>query len=306
MGGPGQVSAARVMPVRWYRLLSPIDCYRIASRSSSSSPPARSRGLSVAAVHELEAEPALDAQVAVRDLDIQRRGHLDDPIVLDVERERTAHAAVRTDRVGLRLPRLVPGAGLAQLVLAAEHQRPGRTDADAVAAIDARGIGQRDIGLGRDPGVEAPAGDRDREGVLGVGAAGLDALVAEDAFRVVANVQVIIDLDRLGDGLRGGPSGRMMMARLAGIAIVRRAPAASAARSAPGGRHTAPRTPGPAGPWRGPRTSRGTRAPSSATGGRAASRSGSPSRARPVGNRPGPGSASPRAPPRRRGRHSPG
>ena len=109
----------------------------------------------------------------------------------------------------------------AQLVLAAEHQGPGRTDADAVAAIDARGIGQRNIAFGRDPGVEAPARDRDREGVLGVGAARLDALVAEDAFPVVANVQVVVDLHRLGNGLRGGPVGRVMMARLAGIALRR-------------------------------------------------------------------------------------
>ena len=61
-----------------------------------------------AAVHELETEPPLDAQMAVRDLDIERRGDLHDPIVLNVERERAADATIRADRVGLRLPRLVP------------------------------------------------------------------------------------------------------------------------------------------------------------------------------------------------------
>ena len=69
-------------------------------------------GLQVAAVHELETEPSLDAQVAVRDLDIQGRGDLHDPVILNVERERAAHAAIGTDRVGLGLPRLVPLAGL--------------------------------------------------------------------------------------------------------------------------------------------------------------------------------------------------
>lgn len=42
-------------------------------------------GLQVAPVHELEAEPALDAEVAVGDFDIDGRGHLDDPIVLNME-----------------------------------------------------------------------------------------------------------------------------------------------------------------------------------------------------------------------------
>ena len=63
-------------------------------------------------MHELETEPSLDAKVAVRDLDIKGRGHLDDPVVLNVERERAAHAAIRADRVGLGLPRLVPLVGL--------------------------------------------------------------------------------------------------------------------------------------------------------------------------------------------------
>ena len=57
-------------------------------------------GLQVAAVHELEAEASLDAKVAVGDLDIKRRGDLDDSVVLDVKRERAAHAAIGADGVG--------------------------------------------------------------------------------------------------------------------------------------------------------------------------------------------------------------
>ena len=51
--------------------------------------------------------------------------------------------------------------------------------------------------LGRDVGVEAAAGDLDREGVLPLLAARVDALVAEDALRVVAHVEVVVDLDGL-------------------------------------------------------------------------------------------------------------
>src|SRR5207237_7123357 len=95
---------------------------------------------------------------------------------------------------------LVPGAGGAQVVLRLEHQRAGGADADAVAAVDARRVGQSDVVFGGDVGVEPATGDGDGEGVLGVGAARLDALVAKDALRVVAYVEVVVDLHRLGDG----------------------------------------------------------------------------------------------------------
>ena len=94
----------------------------------------------------------------------------------------------------LPLPRL------AQLVLAAEHQRAGRADRDAVAAVDAGRLGQLDDELGRDARVEAAARDRDRERVLVLLAAGVDALVTEDALRVVAHVQLVVDLDRAVHG----------------------------------------------------------------------------------------------------------
>ena len=51
----------------------------------------------------LKAEPALDAQVAVRDRRVGGRHDLDDRVVLDVEREVAADAAVRAHGVGLGL-----------------------------------------------------------------------------------------------------------------------------------------------------------------------------------------------------------
>ena len=137
--------------------------------------------------------------------------------------DRAADAAVRADRLGHGLGGLVPGARLAHVVLGLEHQRAGRADADAVAAVDARRFGQRDGLLGRDPRVEAAPGDGDREGVLGLLAAGVDALVAEDALRVIADVEVVVDLRRLGDGRGGGVAGgRVVVAGLERVAFAGR------------------------------------------------------------------------------------
>src|SRR5262245_4599905 len=102
--------------------------------------------------------------------------------------ERTADTAERADRRRHRLALRVPRAGLAHRVLAHAHERTGGTDADAVAAVDARGVGESDVELGRDASVEPASRHRDREGVLRVGAARLDTFVAEDAARVVADV----------------------------------------------------------------------------------------------------------------------
>ena len=71
----------------------------------------------------------------------------------------------------------------AEIELRLRHQRAGRADRDAVAAIDARRIRQRHVELGRDVRVEAAAGDGDRKRVLRISAARLDALVAEHALR---------------------------------------------------------------------------------------------------------------------------
>ena len=163
----------------------------------------------------------------------RRRGDLDDPVVLGVERRRAQPTPQYGQIVSVTVwARLVPGAGLAHVVLGLEHQRAGRADADAVAAVDARRLGQRDGLLGRDPGVEAAPGDGDRERVLGVLAARLDALVAEDALRVVADVEVVVDLRRLGDGRGRRVAGRrVVVAGLVGVALAGRRRARPAVRS---------------------------------------------------------------------------
>ena len=97
-----------------------------------------------------------------------RRRDFDDRVLLHVQRQRAADAAVGADGIRLRLLRFVPLASRAQLVLGGEHQRAGRADADAVAAVDAGRVGQRDVVLGGDVRVEAATGDGDREGVLRV------------------------------------------------------------------------------------------------------------------------------------------
>src|SRR5207237_8179280 len=99
-------------------------------------------------------------------------------------------------------PRFAPGAARAQVVLALENQGARRAYADAVAAVHAGRLREPHVELGRDVCVETAARHTDRERVLGIGAARLDALVAEDAARVVAHVEVVVDLDRLRD--RGG------------------------------------------------------------------------------------------------------
>src|SRR5206468_8398876 len=142
-----------------------------------------------------------------------------DAVVLDVERERAAHAAVGADRVGRALLGLVPRARRAHVVLALEHEGAGRADADAVAAVDAGRVGQRHVGLGGDARVETAAGHGDRERVLGVDAARLHALVAEHALRVVAHVEIVVDLHRLRDGLRALAHGRLVMSGLAPVAL---------------------------------------------------------------------------------------
>ena len=140
---------------------------------------------------------------------------------------------------------LVPRAGFAQVVLGAEHQRAGRAHGDAVAAVHAGGLGQRVGVLGGDAGVEAAPGHGDRERVLVLLAARLDALVAEDALGVVAHVEVVVDLGRL---VHGGGGLRRRAARDGRCACGRaRGRAAPAGRSARGARCSAAGTPAAAG-----------------------------------------------------------
>src|SRR5215472_2097335 len=169
-------------------------------------------GLPVPALNELEAEPSLHAQVTVTDVMVERGGYLDDPVVLDVQFEVAPDSAVGADGGGDGLPGLVPAAVLPHVVLAGEHQGAGRAYPDAVTAVDTGRIGQADVELGGDAGIKPPAGDRDRERVLGVLTAGLDALVAQDAARVVADIAVVVALHRLGDRLGHGARGRLVLA----------------------------------------------------------------------------------------------
>ena len=103
-----------------------------------------------AVLHVLEAEPALDAQVAVGHRVVARAGDLDDGVVLNVQRELATDAAIRTDRVGLCLRRFVPRVVGAHVVLAGEHQCARRADSDAVAAVHTGRVGQGDVELGGD------------------------------------------------------------------------------------------------------------------------------------------------------------
>src|ERR671934_1533742 len=69
----------------------------------------RSRALArAAAVHELVAEAALHTEEAARDGVVARRGDLDDAVVLYVQPQLAAYAAVGADGVDLLLLRLVP------------------------------------------------------------------------------------------------------------------------------------------------------------------------------------------------------
>ena len=114
-----------------------------------------------------------------------------------------------TDRCGLVLFGFVPRAGLAHVVLGLEHQRAGGADLDAVAAVDARRLLQGNVEFGADMGIESATCHGDGERVLPLLATGIDALVAEDAARVVAHVQVVVDLDRLLHGLGVPEPGRL-------------------------------------------------------------------------------------------------
>src|SRR5438132_12838755 len=96
--------------------------------------------------------------------------------------QRAADATVWADCVRMFLIRFVPCTGFAHVMLALEHERAGWTDADAVAAIDACGFGERNIILGRNVRVESTAGDGDGKGVLRVAAAGFHTFITKDAL----------------------------------------------------------------------------------------------------------------------------
>src|SRR4029077_16196010 len=102
------------------------------------------------ALHVAIAVAAFDAEVAAREVVVVGGVDAHDRIVLDVKREVAADPAVRTHGVDLGLLLFAPVTRLAQVELALRHQRTRRADRDAVAAVDAGRLGQRDVELGRD------------------------------------------------------------------------------------------------------------------------------------------------------------
>src|SRR4030088_202387 len=105
-----------------------------------------------------------------------------------MEFQHAADAAVGAYRLGHVLLGLIPRAGLAHVVLALEHQRPGRAHTDAISAVHTRGLWEPNRELGGDVSIEPAAGHADRKCVLRIDAARFHALVAEDAARVVAHI----------------------------------------------------------------------------------------------------------------------
>ena len=145
----------------------------------------------------LKTETTLDAQVAVGYRVIAWRSDLDDLVVLNVQRERAANTAVWADGVGLRLLFFFPCASLAHVVLTRKHECTSRADLNAVAAIDARRVGEIDIEFSRDANIEATTSNTDSKCVLPLLATCIDTLVTHDAFGIVAHIQLVVDLDWL-------------------------------------------------------------------------------------------------------------
>src|SRR5579872_3580388 len=119
---------------------------RSPSRATAA-PASRGSGRASPVLHELEAEPTLDAQVPLSDIVILGRRDVHDLALLHVELEVAADAAVRAHRAHDLLVVPVPRTGLAPVVLGLRHQRSGRADGDAVAAVHAGRLGQRDVEL---------------------------------------------------------------------------------------------------------------------------------------------------------------
>ncbi len=150
--------------------------------------------------------------------------------------------------------------------------------------------------------VEPPARHGDRERVLRVGPACLDALVAEHAPLVVADVELVVDLDRLRDGLRDGGVGVVVVPRLARVPLPRRHRLHRGRRTGRG----RPRTRAchrcqSAPPARCRRWTRGTPSRACGTCAPARCRSSPSCRARPSASTPGRARARLRAPRRTRG-----
>ena len=213
---------------------------------------------------------------------VLRARHLHDPVVLRVQREVAAHAAVGADRVGGRLARLVPVARrpASSTRCGASAPRSGTRRCSCRSRRTRSRAGRRRARwrCGR----RTPPGHGDGERVLPLLAAGVDALVAEDALGVVADVELVVVLDRLLHG--GGVVAEAGSAR-------RRRPRSSAAAARCGGQVD-----------RGGEQLQHQPAGAVDPLGR---RSGRPCRPRPSASRSARGRASPPAPRRRPGRRWP-
>ena len=91
----------------------------------------------ISVLYRFKPEPPLDAQVAVGDFLIGRRRHFDNGVVLHMEGQRAAHAAVATYGIGFALFVFIPCPFLAHGVLRVEHQRASWTNRDTVATVHA-------------------------------------------------------------------------------------------------------------------------------------------------------------------------
>src|SRR5262245_38109237 len=103
-------------------------------------------------------------------------------------------AAISADCVGLLLPGFIPRSGLPHVIFLFEHECTRGTDPNAVSAVNARGVRQRNVALRRDMRLKSTTGDGNGECVLSIASASFDALVTKNAFGVIANVQIIVDL----------------------------------------------------------------------------------------------------------------
>src|SRR5258708_18456378 len=127
----------------------------------------------------------------------QRRSHADDPVILRVNSEVAANTAVGADGIGASLARFIPGSGLPHVVFALEHQSAGGANANTVSAIDAGRVRQWNIEFRGNVRSKSAAGYGDGESILRVNAAGFHAFVAKNAFRIITDVEIVVDFYRL-------------------------------------------------------------------------------------------------------------
>ena len=113
---------------------------------------------------------------------IRRRGHLDDFVVLNMQRQGASDAAIWTNRVRLGLFLFIPRTVLAHRVFGGEHEGASWTYLNAISAIHTSGVGEIDTKLRRDPGIEASSGYADGKRVLPLLPTRVDALVTQNTF----------------------------------------------------------------------------------------------------------------------------